>query len=144
MVADKASPGEDWVPASTLDEIEGLDRENFVYRWVDKRPARVRKFMAEGWTFVNELEGDRVLHRRAATGALDAGGALTSEVDFREVVMMKLPVGRAEARRRYYQQKTDDALGQINRDAKQAARALGGEIEPSGKVVTGNSVTVIE
>jgi hypothetical protein len=145
MAADKANAGEEWVPASTLDQIDGLDRENFVYRWVDKRPQRVKKFLAEGWSFVNELEGDRVLHRRAATGALDAGGPLTSEVDFREVVMMKLPVSRAEARRRYYQRKTDSAMQQIGTDAKQQAQALGGDIAVDAKVQTGdNPVTVIE
>jgi len=144
LVAEKSRTGDEWVPAPTLDQLEGLDTENWAYRWIEKRPNRVKKFMAEGWTFVNELDGDRIFHKRAQTGQLDAGRALTTEVDYREVVMMKLPKERAEARRRYYQAKTDKAVGLINREVSQEARNLGGEITPMAKVQSGSSVTVIE
>lgn len=100
--------------------------------------------LAEGWTFVNELDGDRVFHRRAQTDALNAGKSLDSGVDYKDVVLMKLPIERVEARRRYYQKKTDKAAELINREAQTAARNLGGEIEPHVRITTGNSVTVIE
>src|SRR5574341_567687 len=99
IVAEKSGV-EEWVPAPTLDQLEGLDQENWAYKWVDKRPARVKRHLAEGWEFVNKEDGDHVLHRRAQTGQLDAGRALTTEIEFREVVMMKLPRAKAEARRR--------------------------------------------
>jgi len=143
IVADKARVDE-WVPAPTLDQLEGLDTENWAYRWVSKLPNRIKKFLAEGWSFVNKEEGDHVLHRRSQTGQLDAGRALTTEVDYREVVMMKLPKERAEARQRYYQAKTDKAVGQINREVKQEAKNLGGDVAPRAQVQSGNSVTVIE
>lgn len=135
---------DEWVPASTLDQIEGLEKDKYGYRWVEIRPARVKKMLAEGWTFVNELDGDRVFHRRAQTDALNAGKSLDSGVDYKDVVLMKLPIDRVEARRRYYQKKTDKAAELINREAQTAARNLGGEIEPHVRITTGNSVTVIE
>jgi hypothetical protein len=140
----KNHPGDEWVPGSTIDQIEGLDRENFAYRWVQKDVARIKRFLAEGWTFVNELDGDKVLHRKATTGALDAGSRLDTSVDHRDVVMMKLPRERAEARRRYYQKKTDKAVELINRDAQNAARNLGGEINPQVRIQSGGNVTVID
>ena len=141
-VAAKAAVEDEWVPASLLDSIEGLDRDNFVYRWARKDSGRVKKLQAEGWSFVNEAEGDRILHRRAKS--LDDGRALTSEVDFREVVMMKLPIAKAEARRRYFQRKTDKATELINRDAQDKAAAMGGEINPKVRIESGSDVTVIE
>jgi hypothetical protein len=144
LVAEKSRVDDEWAPAPILDGLDGLDRENFVYRWADKRPGRIKKLMAEGWSFVNSEEGDHVLHRRAQTGQLDSGRALTSEVDFREVVMMKLPMAKAESRRRYFQRKTDKAVAVINRDVAQEARNLGGEITPKAMVKSGSVTTVIE
>lgn len=144
IAQEKNHPQDEWVPASTLDQIEGLERDKFGYRWVQKDPSRIKRFMAEGWTFVNELDGDRIFHRKATTGALDAGSGLDTSVDHRDVVMMKLPLDRVEARRRYYQRKTDKAVELINRDAQQAARNLGGEINPQVKIQSGGNVTVIE
>lgn len=144
-IAEAKNHGTDeWIPASTLDNIEGLERDKFVYRWVEKRPERVKKQMAEGWTLVNELDGDRIFHRRAQTGALEAGKSLDTSIDYKDVVMMKLPIERAEARRRYYQKKTDKAAELINRDAQNTARNLGGEIEPHVRIQSGGNVTVIE
>lgn len=144
IVGAKAKATDEWVPASILDQIEGLDRENFGYRWARKDPARIRKLQAEGWSFVNEAEGDRVLHRRAQTSSLEDGRQLTSEVDFREVVMMKLPIARVAARRRYFQKRTDKATELINREAQQQAANLGGEIRPTVRIQSGQDVTVIE
>ncbi len=145
IVAAKAKAEDEWVPASILDKIEGLDRENFVYRWADRvKPGRVRKLQAEGWSFVNEADGDRILHRRAQSSSLADGSALTSETEYRDMVMMKLPVARAEARRRYFQKRTDKATEMINREAQQQAANLGGEIKPSVRIQSGSDVTVIE
>lgn len=144
LVAAKASVSDEWVPASILDQIEGLDRENFVYKWARKDSTRVRKLQAEGWAFVNEADGDRIFHKRARASALDDGSSLTSEVEFRDVVMMKLPVARAEARRRYFQKRTDKATELINRDAQQQAANMGGEINPKVRIESGSDVTVIE
>lgn len=144
IAQEKAHGNDEWVPASTLDQIEGLDHEQFGYRWVEIRAPRVKKMMAEGWTLVNELDGDRIFHKRAQTDALNAGASLSGGVDYKDVVLMKLPKARVEARRRYYQKKTDKAAELINRDVQSAARNLGGEIEPHVRITTGNSVTVID
>ena len=142
----KVLDDDEWTPAPTLDQLDGLDLENWAYRWVAKAPQRVKKFLTEGWTFVNQAEGDRVLHKRSTVGGLDAGSAMTSEVDYREVVMMKLPRKRAEARRRYYQRLTDKSANMINRDAADTARDLGGEMKATIRVQSGDQsqVTVIE
>lgn len=144
IVAEKSKLDVEWRPASTLDVTEGMDTENFRYKWVSKVPSRVKRHQAEGWSFVNEADGDHVFHRRAQTGSIDAGRALTSEVEFKEVVLMKLPKARAESRDRYYQAEAEKALGVINRDVAQQARSMGGEVTPRTQVQSGNSVTVIE
>ena len=144
LIADKSNNLDEWRPAPTLDQLEGLDTENWTYRWVSKVPQRVKRFMAEGWVLVNELDGDKIFHKRSAVGALDAGAKLDSSVDYREVVMMKLPKGRAEARQRYYQAKTDRGVSLINREIQQQVASMGGEVQPVAKVQSGNDVTVIE
>jgi hypothetical protein len=144
MAQDKSHPEVEWRPASTLDQIDGLDEENFRYRWVEIRTPRVKKMMAEGWSFVNEMDGDRVFHKRAQTGALDAGKPLDSMAEYKDVVLMKLPMATAIARRHYYQKKTDKAAELINREAQEEARTRGGNVKPHVRITTGNQVTVID
>lgn len=144
LVAEKSKLTDEWRPAPTLDGLEDMDHENWRYKWVSKVPNRVKRHQAEGWAFVNESDGDHVFHRRAQTGQLDAGRALTSEVEYKEVVLMKMPKARAESRDRYFQTKTDRAVGLINREVAQEARNLGGEVTPRAQVQSGNSVTVID
>jgi len=135
---------EQWVPASLLDTIDGLDRERFAYRWTSKDPSIIRKRIAEGWTFVKEADGDHVLHRRSKDRSLEDGSALTSETEYRDVVMMKLPMARANARRRYFQKKTDRATEMVNREAQSEGAAKGVEIKPTIRIQSGNDVNVIE
>lgn len=145
IIAEKQGIEDEWVPASLLDEIEGLDRENFVYKWARKDPQRIRTLQQEGWSYVNEADGDHIFHRRPRASELEDGKPLTSETEMRELVMMKLPAARAEARRRYFQRKTDRQTEQVTREAQQAAVAAGGQIDPQIRIQTGNQeVTVIE
>lgn len=145
IVAAKDAVDDEWVPASLLDEIEGLDRENFVYKWARKDPQRIRALQQEGWSYVNEADGDRISHRRPRASALEDGEQISSTTEMRELVMMKLPATRAEARRRYFQRKTDRMTEQVTREAQQAAVASGGQIDPQIRIQTGNSEpTVIE
>lgn len=145
IIAAKDAAEDEWVPASLLDEIEGLDRENFVYKWARKDAQRVRALQQEGWSYVNEADGDRIFHKRPQASSLEDGAQLSSVTEMRELVMMKLPVGKADKRRQYFQRKTDRMTEQVTREAQQAAVAAGGQIDPQIRIQSGNSEpTVIE
>jgi hypothetical protein len=120
---------DEWHPAGLLEDLQGLDLENFAYKFARRDPDRIRRLTAEGWTLVNDLDGDSVQHKLSSVGRLDAGSKLTSAVDFRELVLMKLPQKRAAARRRYFSEKSERAMRLITHKVKEDANALGGGIE---------------
>lgn len=127
-----------WQPATLLDSVKGLDKENFAYRWVNKQDAaNLRKKQAEGWEVVSALEGDKVEHERP--GRIDEGGRLTgSSFEYRDVVLMRMPKELAQARKEYYQEQTDLQLKSVVERTKSDAEAAGGEI--TGKVQVGQRV----
>ena len=102
-----------WEPASNLQNVMGLDSENFVYRWVNREdPQNFKKKQKEGWIIDNTIEGSNVEHTRAKT--LETGANPSSSVkDLRGMILMKMPRKLAEARKKYYDKKAADQLSMV-------------------------------
>jgi hypothetical protein len=131
-----------WEPAGLLEDLEGLDRENFVYRWCTKDPGRHKKLTAEHWVLANELEGDKVTHRQSVVGKQEGNVTPDGTTNYRELVLYKLPMKWAEARRRYHRQKRDKAMEIINNEV---SKSSSGAIRPTFiSEHGGEKVTVID
>lgn len=116
-----------WKPASILDTVHGLDLQSYNYRWVSKEKSNLAKKQAEGWSFVSELDGDKITHERPQT--IKTGSSLQgSGTEIRDVVLMKMPKEVALARADYYKQKADDNIRQLAKEPKKLAAANGGSV----------------
>lgn len=112
-----------WEPASNLQNVIGLDLNNFVYRWVDKEPQNFARKKKEGWVVDTSTDGSKVEHTRA--NKLETGANLTpSTKDTRGMILMKMPRTLAEARKKYYQKKADEQLGMVTQQAKQEGKGV--------------------
>lgn len=127
-----------WQPATMLDNVKGLDLDKFAYRWVAKDQANIAKKEAEQWTMVSTLDGDVGLNHERP-GNLNDGQKLTgSGVDYRDVVLMKLPREVADARAKYYREQTDKQLSGLKKDLQSKAQAAGGSV--NGQITVGTRV----
>lgn len=120
-----------WKPATLLDIPKHLKDPDFVYRFCDKnRDGNIDKKIAEGW------EIDKELSRKMRQGrpTLDDGAGLDTTLGIRELIVMRMPVETAEARRKYYAEKTEGAMkkqvDQLKKDLKDAA----GEYDDSPEI----------
>lgn len=120
-----------WRPSSLIDSLRGLAAGRR-YRWLDKDPANLAKKQAEGWEISSSLKGDNAEHVRQ--GTLNDGNPMTpSLTEYRDLILASMPEELAQAREKYYQEKSDEALGRLVTDPKEKARRVGGEIEVSLK-----------
>ena len=133
-----------WEPAPALDQLDGLDRERWAYRWVDySNSQRLSRFVAEGWTFVNALEGDTVVHNvqgKRLTGWINDPKHIQST--FREergLILMKIPRKMAEARKRYYEGLTNEKTQSVTNQAKESGMQAGGIIHGEIKIQQPNA-----
>jgi len=116
-----------WQPATLLDNIKGLDTEEFTYRWVNTDHANLAKKQAEGWDVVNSNKGGKEEHERA--NELKDGAPLTDTLtEYRDLVLMKMPKELADARSDYYKQVHDDRISGLVSNAKS---------QPGGSVIEG-------
>ena len=122
---EKREPTEPWNPAKILEVPEKFKDPNFVYRWVDKdKPGNFRKKLQEGWLVDNELT-----KKMTSLGTIEDGSAIDGTLQVREMIVMKLPIERAKARKEYYKNKNTAAV-QDNAEAfKQRAGGGYGEIK---------------
>lgn len=117
-----------WKPASA---IEVVDKDpDYVYRWSNKTADNLAKKAMEGWETVSGTTGDNA-------SLLDAdrikdGKQLTSTHEKHDVILQRIPVEMAEARREYYQEKTDRRTAalteHIEKDARERGTKTHGEI----------------
>ncbi len=95
-----------WKPARVLDIPKHLKDPAFVYRWVDKdKPGNVRKKLSEGWEIDKELT-KKMTGVRTATDGSNIDGTM----QIREMIVMKIPKELAEARNKYFSERTKDNL----------------------------------
>lgn len=103
-----------WQPASTLPVPQKSD--GYVYRWLRKSylgmddPSNMSKKIREGWEPVDPKEHPELAmyvdtRNRAAQGQLVEVGGL---------ILARLPAERAEARRRYYAEMTDNQMRSVD------------------------------
>lgn len=133
-----------WEPAPALDQLDGLDLENWAYRWVTyDKIDNLRTKAREGWTFVNQLEGDKVEHNvqgKKLTGWINDPKVIESTfITDRGMILMKLPRYMAEARRRYIEQVTNDKLTTVTQQAKAQGEQGGGIIHGEVKIQQPNA-----
>jgi len=96
-----------WKPAKVLEIPEKFKDSRFVYRWVDRdRIGNVRKKLSEGWEIDSELTKKLVKLPKT----LQDGSNLDSTFHIRELILMRLPKELAEARRKYYAERSGDTL----------------------------------
>jgi hypothetical protein len=142
LIQESSTTDDTWEPAGLLEELEGLDRENFTYRWCLKDSTRQRKLKAEHWVLANELEGDSITHRHSVIGKQDGNTAPDGSTNFRELVLMKLPKKWAEARQRYHREKSQKAMSIVNQEVDQAS---GGRVKATFvSEHAGEKVTIID
>jgi len=110
-VSERQTP---WKPASTLPVPEKSD--GYEYRWLRKSflgmedPSNMSKKMREGWEPVNPKEHPELAMyqdprtREQAVGLVEVGG----------LVLARLPKERAEARRRYYADMTNQQMNSVD------------------------------
>lgn len=98
----KREPTIPWAPARILDIPEKFKDPAFTYRWVNKDKAgNLRKKQSEGW------EIDKELTRKMSGIAkpIQDGSPMDGTIQVREMIVMRLPQERAEARKAYYRDK---------------------------------------
>lgn len=115
-----------WKPASLLD-LKNKD-PNFRYRHVRKDDDNIARKLAEGWEFVDGL--DKVEHTEP-TGRPDLGKRLTSVIEGRDWITMKMPEETARARDEYINAKTAQSEQLLTVQTK---RDLGSDVTVHGNV----------
>ena len=127
-----------WKPAKLLDSVSGLDEENYRYRWRSKDPARLQKAIAEGWEIVNTLEGDKIRHQRPDL-LIDGSSISKTLTEYRELIMMRMPIELARAREQHYENLTESRVEAIESSVKEDAEKFGatihGSIKPEARII---------
>lgn len=129
-----------WDEASTLlvynkagDLFERGD-DDFVYRWEENDPHRLQIQKARGWEVVSGTSSTGV-NRGDENDAIDDGSKLTTVHEYKELILMRLPLELAKDREQYMQKKADDQLDIVtgattgHDQIDTARRATGGKID---------------
>lgn len=91
-----------WKPAQKL-EVKGK-HPDFRYRWRENDRQNIQKALSEGWVFVNPITGIPGDHSDPGDGQK----SLTSNTEYRELKLMALPEEVAQARDKYFRERTDE------------------------------------
>lgn len=98
----KERPAEKWNPVRLLDIPADLKDSRYTYRWCNKdKQGNIRKKASEGWEVDYELS-KKLNSRLGLNKTLDDGSGVDSTLQMRELIVMRLPKEKAEARRKYY------------------------------------------
>jgi hypothetical protein len=119
-----------WKPANV---IKVNPREGYTPRMINKDPDNLMRKQNEGW----EIESG--LNSKAPTeqgyGRIEHGKPMTTVPEGHDYVIGWIPNEMAEARRGYYQAKTDRLEQALARDAaKDMAKATGGKGQVHGSI----------
>lgn len=102
-----------WKPASVTD-VTHKDPDSR-YRWVNKDSDNLAKKQAEGWNFVDaKTDGSQTSAPR-----IEDGNSMTSVVEKRDVVLMKIPEEVAQGRDAYMNNKADKRISGLTAHIKE-------------------------
>lgn len=105
-----------WVPAAPLG-IKAKDPTNRL-RWVHAEPANMLKKRAEGWERATRSDA---VHDRP-NGVESGVGAPADVLEYRDMVLMKLPEDVAREREAYYRTQAQQQLSGLQSRAKTEIR----------------------
>ena len=104
-----------WEPAKVLDVPAHLKDPNYVYRWVNKeKPGNIRKKLSEGWEIDEKLAKKLDVE---LPKTIQDGSSVDSSHNVRELILMRLPKERKEARQKYF-----DSLIRTTKDVEDSLK----------------------
>jgi hypothetical protein len=109
-----------WSPAAPLG-IKAKDPSNRL-RWVHAEPANMLKKRAEGWEQADV--GDAVHDR--PNGVESGSGTPAGVLEYRDMVLMKMPEEMAREREAYYRNASQEQVSGLKTRAKRDIRAKTG------------------
>ena len=109
-----------WTPAAPLG-IKAKDPSNRL-RWVHAEPANMLKKRAEGWEQADV--GDAVHDR--PNGVESGSGTPAGVLEYRDMVLMKMPEEMAREREAYYRNASQEQVSGLKTRAKRDIRAKTG------------------
>jgi len=113
-----------WKPSKLLDIPESLKDPAFTYRWCDKdKPGNIRKKLSEGWIIDKDL-----MKKMEQVLTIEDGKPLDTTTGIRELIVMKIPKDKAEARNEFYQARGKLAMKKKQDELDNEVRKIGGEI----------------
>lgn len=116
-----------WAPAAPLG-IKSRD-PSFRLRWVHAEPANMMRKQAEGWEQANSSDA---VHDRP-NGVESGRGSPAGVLEYRDMVLMKIPEEMARERASYYESRTRETLSGLTAKAKNEIRAKTG-VSVSGEI----------
>lgn len=121
-----------WKPARVLDVPDSLKDKNFRYRWcTTSKDGNIRKKLSEGWEVDTDLQNKLdELHGIPKTLNDSRSSLGGSNVQVREMILMRMPEERAKSRDEYYAKMTIDPpkAGKDELKKEMSKEGLGGQI----------------
>lgn len=130
-----------WSPSNLSDVVNKED--GFRYRWARKDEDNLAKKKAEGWEFVSDVNGSKTKGTHP-DGRPDEPHALTSNIERRDAVLMKLDDETAEARDAYMNGETGRRTAALMRTVKQDLGKTGATVHGSISMEKRGVKTVIK
>ena len=131
-----------WDEASTLlvynkdGSMFSKGDDGFRYRWEENDPHRIQIQKARGWEIVSDVATTGV-KRGAEADAIDDGKPLTTVLEYKELVQMRIPERLAQDREQYMQEKADRQMQIVTGGGTQghdqiedARRQTQGKVQP--------------
>lgn len=118
---------EAYVPPSTLKPAEHIKeafrQAGFYLKWINRNNVRKRRHPSEGYTFVSpkEITPEDIM----SLGEIENLGE-SDVITNGDLVLMKVRIEKAEARRKYYENKTASQADAIERRLRENAIEHGG------------------
>lgn len=147
MSEEKRGPGrpkkgnKSWTPSNLGDVINKED--GFRYRWVRKDEDNVSKKKEEGWEFVSGTNNPtaKAIH---PTGRPDEPHQLTTNIERRDGVLMRLDEETAQARDKYHNEKTARLEQRINTQTRSELAKEGAKVHGTITKEQLGKTTIIE
>lgn len=130
-----------WQPSNLGDVIE--KEQGFRYRRVRKDDENIAKKLEEGWEYVNGINGQKTQAIHPSSRP-DEPHKLTSSVEGRDWVAMRLPEDVAEARDEYHNSKVSRLERRLYQDTKKELGKEGAQVHGSLSKEQRGIKTIIE